>query len=300
VSRPDVALMIRPAHAGDLHRLFGVLGDEIARGRQDIVPDERRVARMLATFDWEARSRVALRDGDIVGCVFVVTRPSPEGVLANLYAGGENDAYRDLVRWGVDCARAAGAVSSQVLISRARREDLAGLGLRPARPWLRMDRTAAGPLPEAVSIGGYVLADGRSAPDRSWAETFNRTFADHWRFAPRSEQEIVGERPPELSLMALTAGDRSPVALTLGDIEAYAGDPRPQPVGLISSVGTVPAHRRRGLARWLVAEMLIRLGDAGARHVSLYVDGRNATRAFDLYRKLGFEVTFEAEVWEAS
>ena len=71
-------------------------------------------------------------------------------------------------------------------------------------------------------------------------------------------------------------------------------------MGLISSVGTLPGHRRRGLAGWLVAEVLRRLRNAGARHASLYVDGENPMRAHDAYRKLGFEVTFEAEVWEAT
>jgi len=49
-----------------------------------------------------------------------------------------------------------------------------------------------------------------------------------------------------------------------------------------------------------VAEELRRLRDAGARHVSLYVDGLNPMRAYDVYIKLGFEVAYEAEVWEAS
>ena len=74
----------------------------------------------------------------------------------------------------------------------------------------------------------------------------------------------------------------------------------PQPVGLVSSVGTVPEHRRRGLAGWLVAESLHRLRRAGARHASLYVDGLSPMRAYDVYGKLGFAVMFEAEVWEAS
>jgi ribosomal protein S18 acetylase RimI-like enzyme len=50
----------------------------------------------------------------------------------------------------------------------------------------------------------------------------------------------------------------------------------------------------------LVIESLVRLRTAGARHCSLYVDGLNETRAFDAYYKLGFELAFEAEVWEAT
>jgi ribosomal protein S18 acetylase RimI-like enzyme len=148
-------------------------------------------------------------------------------------------------------------------------------------------------------VPGYALVDGDTAPPLSWSEMFNRTFADHWRFAPRGEGEVVDGKPPELCLMALTSA-REPVAITLGEVETFANDPRQQPVGLISSVGTVPEHRRRGVAGWLVAELMVRLRRAGARTASLYVDGLNATRAFDVYRKLGFEVAFEAEVWEAT
>jgi ribosomal protein S18 acetylase RimI-like enzyme len=100
--------------------------------------------------------------------------------------------------------------------------------------------------------------------------------------------------------MAVTANSGEPAAVTLCQLETYLEDSRPQPVGLVSSVGTVPEHRRRGLATWLLAEGLLRLRSVGARHCSLYVDGLNETRAFDAYRKLGFELAFESEVWEAS
>jgi ribosomal protein S18 acetylase RimI-like enzyme len=100
--------------------------------------------------------------------------------------------------------------------------------------------------------------------------------------------------------MAVTAAEWSPAAITHGQVETYVDDPRPQPVGLVSAVGTAPEHRRRGLATWLVAEVLSRLRDSGAQHGSLYVDGWSGTRAYDAYRKLGFEVAFEAEVWEAT
>jgi ribosomal protein S18 acetylase RimI-like enzyme len=127
----------------------------------------------------------------------------------------------------------------------------------------------------------------------------NRSFADHWRFSARHESELVSGYDPRLSLLAMTA-DGSPAAVTLGHVEAYLQDPRPQPVGIVSSVGTVPEHRRKGLATWLVAEILRRLRDEGANSASLYVDGWNETGAPDAYRKLGFDLAFESEVWEAT
>jgi ribosomal protein S18 acetylase RimI-like enzyme len=163
-----------------------------------------------------------------------------------------------------------------------------------------MDRSLAGDLPEPAAVPGYTLVDASMTSPGTWSDMFNRTFADHWRFAPRGEEELVGDRPPKLCLMAVTSAGRSPAAIAFGEVEGYSGDPRPQPVGLISSVGTLPEHRRHGLAGWLVGEVMRRLRAAGARYASLYVDGMNPTRAFDIYRKLGFEVAFEAEVWEAT
>jgi len=163
-----------------------------------------------------------------------------------------------------------------------------------------MDRSLDDSLPDAAPVPGYRVIDGMAVPPGRWSEMFNRTFVDHWRFMPRAEGEILAGKMPELSLMAVTSEGGAPAAMTLAEIETYPGDTRPQPVGLVSSVGTVPEHRRRGLAGWLVAESLHRLRSAGARHASLYVDGLSPVRAYDVYVKLGFAVMFEAEVWEAT
>jgi ribosomal protein S18 acetylase RimI-like enzyme len=178
-------------------------------------------------------------------------------------------------------------------------EELGGVGLELVRRWWRMDRSLAASPPVPPAVAGYTLQDATAVPPDTWAQAHNLSFADHWRFTPRDSEELMAGRPPNLSLMAV-AGSGGPAALTLGQIERYEADRRPQPVGVISSVGTLPEHRRRGLASWLVAEAMLRLHAAGARHASLYVDGQNPTGAVDLYRKLGFELAFETEVWEAS
>lgn len=182
---------------------------------------------------------------------------------------------------------------------RGHSDGFAQLGMQFVRPWWRMDMTLLGELPDPIPVAGYEIRDGNRVAAGGWSGVHNRSFEDHWRFSPRLEVELVTGRPPKLSLMATTQTG-SPVAVTLGQLESYDLDPRTQPVGIVSSVGTVPKHRRRGLATWLVAEELNRLRAEGARSASLYVDGWNETRAFDLYRKLGFELSFESEVWEAT
>ena len=261
---------------------------------------------MLAQFDWGARSRV-VEDGAAVlaGAVVVSSRPSPEGIVARIdpaVAGGSAQSImRDLVRWGLQLSSAAGAMAAQVWVGPGQAGVLQSVGLEMVRPWWRMDRTLdRGELPSPVPVAGYRLLDGSGVAKGSWAHMHNRSFADHWRFSPRTEEELIAGKPPELCLMAVTATTGEPAAVTLCQLETYGVDSRPQPVGLVSSVGTVPEHRRKGLATWLVAESLPRLRKAGAHHASLYVDGLNETRAFDAYRKLGFELAFETEVWEAS
>src|SRR5205814_3663595 len=279
-----------PGRVEDLSRLMELWRAEVALGRQDIVLPEDRLRRMLGRFDWDARSRVIERSGRLVGSVLVMARPSPDGVLANVYAAGEGDSYLAMVGWGVAFGKAAGAAIIQVFVGKGQGAGLESTGLRPVRPWLRMDRDLTDRLPDRRAVDGYELADGSTAARGSWSELFNRTFADHWRFAPRAEEEIMSDKPPELCLMARIAGSGMPVAISLGELALSEADPRPQPIGLISSVGTLPGHRRRGLATWLVAELLGRLQAAGARRASLYVDGLNPTHPDEAYRPLALEV----------
>jgi GNAT superfamily N-acetyltransferase len=291
---------MRPGRPEDLGPIVELFRHEVEVGRQDSAPGESRTRARLARFDWSGKSRVIERNGRLEGAVMVVARPGPDGLLADVYAAGHDDAYADAVEWGVMFSQAAGATIVHTMLARGHGDGLEKLGLRRVRPWWRMDRSLRDALPGVVPVPDYELVDGTRAAPGVWTEMFNRSFADHWRFAPRAEAEIVGGKPPELCLMAVTSTARTPAAITLGETEEFAGDARPQPVGLVSSVGTVPEHRRRGLAGWLVAEEMRRLRDAGAQHASLYVDGLNPMRAHEVYRKLGFEVVYEAEVWEAT
>lgn len=293
---------MRPGCPEDLPGLIELWREDVRAGRRDRVPGDVQLRKVMAGFDWESRSRIAdgSRAGQLAGGVLVSNRASPLGDIARIEAsaGHRPELLIDLIRWGLGLARAAGAAAAQVWQGSALSGGLADLGLELVRPWWRMDRSIAGPI-KVSPVSGYELRDGREVQTGSWAEVHNVAFADHWRFSPRTEEELIVGPATELSLMAVTR-DGSPAAIAVSQIEVYATDLRPQPVGIISSVGTIPEHRRRGLATWLVAEALLRLQREGARHASLYVDGRSSTRAFDAYSKLGFEVAFEAEVWEAN
>jgi ribosomal protein S18 acetylase RimI-like enzyme len=292
---------MRPAQADDLPGLFDLWRREVAQGHRDVVPTEGMVRRLFGHVDMSVHSRVLEVGGALAGAVFLmIGRPSPEGAIARILASGDDLAFGDMVRWGVLASRAAGASIVQVMVAKDHGQLLDRTGLEPVRPWWRMDCTLVDRLPVVAPVAGYELVDGTTTPSGLWSETFDRSFADHWRFQPKSEDEVVGSKPPELCLMALTASQRSPAAITLVEIENYEADSRPQPVGLIAAVGTVPEHRRRGLAAWLVSVAMGRLQQAGSPHASLYVDGLSPTRAYDVYRKLGFEVAYQGEIWEAT
>ncbi len=294
---------MRTGRPSDLPRLIELWHGDVRDGKRDCVPGDLLLRRVVAGLDWESRSRIVEGPGGKVdGAVIVLNRDTPLGAMTAVEASAASERSElldELTRWGLALSNAAGAVAAQVWRGQGHSGGLEGLGMKFVRPWWRMDRPLAGEHLETFAVPGYLLRDATHVRPGAWAEAHNRAFADHWRFSPRNEEELMSGRPPELSLMAVAA-DGSAAAITLCQVESYNRDARPQPVGILSSVGTVPAHRRRGLATALVAEALPRLERCGARHASLYVDGWNPMRAFDAYTKLGFELAFVTEVWEAT
>lgn len=295
---------MRAGRPEDLAELSAVMREEVLAGQRDCVPAGGYRNRVLRELDWPARSRVLEREGRLLAAVIAHDRPLAAGYLVRLDTAARDEAARlRLVEWGLGLARAVGAVTAQVWRPPGGAAGLEALGMRPVRPFWRMDRGDLEAIPECALPAGYRLAEatdgGLSA--EALTETYNRSFADHWRHSPKESSRIAArlkEEPPGLSLLVV-APDGRPAATTWCALESHEPDVRAQPVGIVGIVGTVPEHRRRGLAHSLVAEGLRRLRAHGARSASLYVDGRSPTRAYDVYRGLGFEVAFEMEVFEA-
>jgi ribosomal protein S18 acetylase RimI-like enzyme len=293
---------MRPGHPADLPAVIELWRAGVRSGSRNSMPPRSRIEALASRFDWGVKSRVIESGkGQLAGVVMVASSTSPDGALAHLDVAATTDGMaRELAGWGLALSRASGAIAAIIWVSRGHGEHLREVGLELARPWWRMDRSLETELPEPHAINGYQLIDGSAVTPGSWADVHGQSFADHWRFSYRTDDELVGGSTPELCLMAVSAVDREPAAFTMCEVESLEPDSRPQPIGLVKTVGTISRHRRRGLATWLVAEGMARLRTAGARHASLYVDGQNQTHAYDAYSKLGFQVAFEAEVWEAS
>src|SRR5947208_1885334 len=137
---------MRPGRAEDMAQLIELWRREVTEGRQDIVPNEVRMRRMLGRFDWEARSRVVEQDGRIAGSVLVTGRPSPDGTQANLNVVGPPEVASGLVRWALQLSHAAAAGGSDQL------------GRHPARP------QASGPGRLARGRGAVPPAECRRSP----------------------------------------------------------------------------------------------------------------------------------------
>ncbi|HZU17321.1 MAG TPA: GNAT family N-acetyltransferase [Candidatus Dormibacteraeota bacterium] len=288
---------LRPGTPGDLPGLWALLVEEVQRGERDCVPPTHALEGLGKAIDWPTRSRVVEdRDGPLA-MVLVLERTTREGAVARVETAARDEAERErLLRWGIGFGLATGAATAEVWRSKAAPDPSPELGLIAVRPFWRMDRADLAGLPKRPLPPGYRLA--RRADPRLEAAVFNGAFQRHWRFRP--VQAGAGrDRPSALSLLAL-GPDGAPAAIVWCSLEWYEADGRAQPVGLIEAVGTLPEHRRRGVASALLVEALWRLRGRGARTASLYVDALNPTGAATLYHRLGFRIGFEYEVFEAT
>ena len=287
---------LRPGHPGDLDALAGLWREQASFGARDALPARPTLERLLAGFDWVSRSRVHEGDAGLDGVVLVAVRSTADGLVARLESGArapEVDA--EMLRWGLEAARSAGAAVASVWRGRGHGRGLGELGFSHERPFWRMDRPNIESLPTAPLPPGYRVAGARDVDAEAFARAYNRAFAGHWR---HTEKTADGWRRREAAVQVAAVDAAGEVAAVVaGGVDTF-DDRRAQPVGVVEIVGTVPEHRRAGLARALTVLGLRRLRAAGAASASLYVDGRNAQRAFDLYRSLGFGIAFEFEVWE--
>lgn len=289
---------MRPGRLQDLPGLRALWAHEAANRGRDCVPSEAMIARLMASFDWEARSRI-IEDGSRLRAAALVLEQAGRGItVARVETAARDDGERlRLINWGVGLSRAAGAAVAQVWRPAGHRQDMAELGLSFARPFWRMDRRDLRDVPPVPPPAGYRLAP--SADRRTAVDVFNRSFAEHWRFQALDPDNLPPiSRPPDLQVLAVTCDGR-PAAIVWCCLDTHDPDPRPQPVGMVEVVGTLVEHRRRGLGYMLTAEALRRLARHGAASASLFVDGLNPTHAYDIYRRLGFRVAFEYEVFEA-
>jgi len=177
------------------------------------------------------------------------------------------------------------------------RSVLAGLGFRitgHSASLIRPDLHAIPdlPLPDGLEIRPIDPAD--RAMHRRVYDAAVRAFADsHGEEKPSDAKfdEFVTDPSfaPRLWQVAFD-GDR-----IAGQILNYLGDLEPDGtrIGWTENISVQPEHRRRGLARALLARSLAVVRDAGATCAGLGVDLRNPNQAVVLYESMGYRIVSE-------
>ena len=180
-----------------------------------------------------------------------------------------------------------------------RQEDLQALarraGFEVVREFLEIARPTFEPVGDLPAPPALEAVAWSPELDEEARRCHVDSFADHWGSEPRTQEEwaqwYTGHRAfrPDLSRLALDPASGEVVALVLS--AAYPQDWATVPVeAWINTVGTRRAWRGKGVARWLMADVLRRIDEAedGFERAILGVDAENPTGALRLYRDLGF------------
>lgn len=283
----------------DVTELTALLDRARARGHFDAVPAPARVRTVLTQPGGAAC--VVRTGGEVVGLgsigpLGLVGPPSTEAVFMDVVA--DDDAVeRQLTEWALALA-AQGSFGDRVRSMRG--GELPGPpGFAPVRQIRRMDRDLSQPLTVPTDLVVADYASGGVA-DEQWIRAINDSFDDHWGgYLPwtiQRWQERMAAADGTLSLLAVRDGE--PAGVLLGGV-LERDDGGPQPVGFIEVVGTRPAHRRRGIAEFLVRSALSRFAGRGIPRAVLLVDAGSDTRAPDVYFRCGFRDAFTYRVWDS-
>lgn len=239
--------------------------------------------------------------------------------------GGVRPSHRrqgigtDLLQWQMGRARevAAGLDAAQpaklrldLLEGQADRVALAErAGLEPVRTFLDMGRSTSTAAPAPVDpVAGLSLVDWSPDRDEAARQAHGDAFLDHWGSEPRGPEEwrhwYTGHRGfrPDLSVLAIDGATDLVAGLVL--CAAYPADWEngAAPVeAWITSVATRRPWRGKGVAAWLLTEVLGRIAesDTGFERAILGVDSENPTGAVRVYERLGFRPVRAAVTYAA-
>lgn len=295
---------LRPATLEDVDAVVTLVNREAARltRSSDTDVDAEEIRAWLTRpppFELARDVCIAVRGGTIVAYGDIAVEG--DGAVLWLDVRGETDAVLpDLERRATARAAPGGtlrAVADAVDIGRAR--VLADRGYTTIRAAYRMvieleGRTFASSLPPGAAIR---TAHGE-ADDELLHTLVERSFADHWGFVPQPFDEWrhwlrnAGEPDPTLWFVADVDGEPAGVALCRPTMHGNADG------GWVSSLGVLPAARRRGLGTSLLTRAFAEFQRRGRVRVGLGVDAENTTGAVGLYERAGMRVFRRWDTWE--
>lgn len=154
---------------------------------------------------------------------------------------------------------------------------LAARGYQASKDTLLMVGVTSGEGDPSVAIS--------AAPDATFERVFTASAGDPED--GRERTEALGRMPPP-ALFAKLEIDGAPAAIGVAALGGgFAG---------IFGMRTVPAHRRKGLARRILRAVLAEARQAGAQRAWLQVEADNAA-AIALYADEGFEPAYRYRYW---
>ncbi|PPK67407.1 GNAT family N-acetyltransferase [Actinokineospora auranticolor] len=168
---------------------------------------------------------------------------------------------------------------------------LATAGYDPTRPFLVMGATLAETAAPWQPPDGLVLEHYRPEFGQAWRLLRNATFADHWGSYPVTEQawrdHFTGDVDfaPRFSVHLRDPGS--------GDLAAFVlCCARPDSRNLaVVDVGTLRSWRGKGLAGFLLTQVMHEARAEGYETATLVVDALNPTGAVTVYERHGFTTT---------
>jgi len=253
------------------------------------------------------------RGGQVVAHFMLTPRPPADGALSVDVHGSVHPDHRRqgissqvvplLVSRAREFVRERGADLRPVITASAISEntDIAeifeGQGLLPHRWTFLMEADLSAPSTSSAALpDGYELSTWEGVDHEEMRHTHNHAFVGHPGFSPWSP-EMWSHRVadthnsrPELSLIARDETGAVAAYLQTSEFDATF-EATGKRDAFVSKLGTVNAHRRRGLAGALLRIAMQRYREAGFDTSSLDVDSENPTGALGIYEKAGFRTT---------
>lgn len=254
---------------------------------------------------------LAERDGRVVAHQRLLVRPPEHGVQQISVDGAVHPDHRGqgigglLVERMVARAHAhAEERGARAVVSATAPDDVAGAAdvliaadLLPHRWTFVMTADLRGALPDPPEVpDGFALQTWEGLDPEEIRAVHNVVFADHPGFASWDaamwHQRITDSRHhrPAASLLL-----RDPDGAIAAYVHTEEYDAATAATGRreswVAKVGTVPTHRRRGLAGLVLRHLMHRHAAEGYLAATLDVDSENPSGANSVYEQAGFRVT---------
>ncbi|MEU3649439.1 GNAT family N-acetyltransferase [Lentzea sp. NPDC034063] len=260
------------------------------------------------------RASLAAFDGDLmVGYMKIQYRAAPEEVHRVSLDGGVHPRYRRqgvgtrLVRAGIEAAHVLHALHHPTLklaINVHKAEHIAGLpellrshGFTPVRYYQRMEHL----LHDVGTPDGLRIEPWSEATDEEFRLVRNEAYRDNWGSVPMPvelwKNKVTNQTfRPSVSFLRRDAGGAAAGVLVTMNWEADT-----EATGVRDAhfmvIGTLPEHRKQGVASASVGHALRAAVDQGYDRAMLSVDSANSSGAFGIFEKAGFAATMRYVRW---